>query len=477
VDDLSGVNKTYYRIWYNGAWSDWIEYTGNFTLSGECKHYLEYYSVDNAGNVEDVHNQTHYVDDSPPVTTIEFGTPYYTDDTEKWITTSTPIYLNATDEPGCGCGVNHTYYRIDNGKWIEYTKPFTINKECSHIIEYYSVDHLGNIEDSHIIKINVDSSPPRTTIDFGSPSYETEGETWISSSTPIHLSSLDYPICTDEIDKTNHEVSEGCGVNKTFYRVYKEGEEPPEFSVYTGPFSVDEECTHIIEFYSVDNLGNTERIRTKVVKVDNSPPETSLTIGDPHIYRGDSLFVTSHTPFKFSSNDTDECAVGVKTIWYRVWSLCTGWSDWMIYNPLISTTEGIPIIDGEGLHYVEYYSTDLVDNAESIHNITCYADNTPPKGRAHCMYPRYIYIEAEDIGNGYTEPAVGGYRIHYRYKIGDENWTDWQVGGENENIVIRLSWPDNTAPIDIPIHVEYYAVDALGNTENTHHDVFTVQRS
>jgi len=61
VDDLSGVNKTYYRIWYNGAWSDWIEYTGNFTLSGECKHYLEYYSVDNAGNVEDVHNQTHYV--------------------------------------------------------------------------------------------------------------------------------------------------------------------------------------------------------------------------------------------------------------------------------------------------------------------------------------------------------------------------------------------------------------------------------
>ena len=93
------------------------------------------------------------------------------------------------------------------------------------------------------------------------------------------------------------------------------------------------------------------------------------------------------------------------------------------------------------------------------------------------MYPRYIYIEAEDIGDGDMEPAVGGYRIHYRYKIGDGNWTDWQVGGENENIVIRLSWPDNTVPIDIPIHVEYYAVDALGNTGNTHHDIFTLQRS
>ncbi|RLF52632.1 MAG: hypothetical protein DRN19_00590 [Thermoplasmata archaeon] len=477
VGDFSGTSETFYRIWYNDIWSNWIEYTGNFTLSGEGKHYLEYYSVDNAGNIEDVHNQTHYVDDSPPITSISYGIPFYTNGTGTWITTFTSIYLNAIDEPEYGCGVNHTYYRIDNGKWIEYTKPFTIDKECSHIIEYYSVDHLGNIEDRHVIKINVDSSPPRTTIDFGSPSYKTEGETWISSSTSIYLSSSDYPICTDEIDKINHQVSGGCGVNKTFYRVYKEGEKPPEFSVYTGPFSIDEECTHIIEFYSVDNLGNAERVRTRVVKVDNSPPETNLTIGDPHLYKGNSLFVTSHTPFKFTSNDTGEYAVGVKNILYRVWDIQTGWSDWMIFNPIISVTEGIPIIDGKGLHYVEYYSTDLVDNAESIHNLTCYADNTPPKSRAHCMYPRYIYIEAEDIGRGDMEPAVGGYRIHYRYKIGDENWTDWQVGGENENIVIRLSWPDNTAPIDIPIHVEYYAVDALGNTENTHHDIFTLQRS
>jgi len=70
TDDISGVDKTYNRIWYNDEWTDWIEYTGNFTLSGEGKHYLEYYSVDNAGNIEEVHNQTHYVDDSPPVITI-----------------------------------------------------------------------------------------------------------------------------------------------------------------------------------------------------------------------------------------------------------------------------------------------------------------------------------------------------------------------------------------------------------------------
>ena len=66
----SGVDTTHYRIWYNGVWTPLIEYLGNFTLSGEGKHYLEYYSVDNAGNIETIHNQTHYVDDTPPTVII-----------------------------------------------------------------------------------------------------------------------------------------------------------------------------------------------------------------------------------------------------------------------------------------------------------------------------------------------------------------------------------------------------------------------
>lgn len=68
TDSGSGVNATYYRIWFNGSWYNWIVYTGPFTLSGEGMHYLEYYSVDNAGNIEATHNQTHYVDDTPPET-------------------------------------------------------------------------------------------------------------------------------------------------------------------------------------------------------------------------------------------------------------------------------------------------------------------------------------------------------------------------------------------------------------------------
>ncbi len=78
TDNESGVDATYYRIWYNGTWTSWITYTLPFTLSGTGMHYLEYYSVDNVGNKETVHNQTHYVDSTPPETEKIIGYGMYT---------------------------------------------------------------------------------------------------------------------------------------------------------------------------------------------------------------------------------------------------------------------------------------------------------------------------------------------------------------------------------------------------------------
>ena len=74
TDNISGVDKIFYRIWFDGQWSpisgtgvgvdnNFMEYTSNFTLYGEGKHYIEFYSVDNAGNEEEIHNQTHIVHD------------------------------------------------------------------------------------------------------------------------------------------------------------------------------------------------------------------------------------------------------------------------------------------------------------------------------------------------------------------------------------------------------------------------------
>jgi len=64
----SGVNYTMYRIWQDGNWSDWILYEESFTLEEEGYHYLEYYSIDLAGNMEEIHNLTYFADNTAPIT-------------------------------------------------------------------------------------------------------------------------------------------------------------------------------------------------------------------------------------------------------------------------------------------------------------------------------------------------------------------------------------------------------------------------
>ncbi|RLF40776.1 MAG: hypothetical protein DRN12_04665 [Thermoplasmata archaeon] len=87
----SGVKAIYYRIWSERTgWTEWKEYTGSFTLpktSGNCKYYIEYYAVDKAGNKEEVHNQTHIVDNERPYTTSHLEAP--SDDSHTPVTGGT----------------------------------------------------------------------------------------------------------------------------------------------------------------------------------------------------------------------------------------------------------------------------------------------------------------------------------------------------------------------------------------------------
>ena len=404
----------------------------------------------------------------PPITTLEIGNPKY----DGWITTKTPLQINATDDIS---GVKYLFYNIEkNGVEIE-RKIIRDNSdddnckdagkisheirpagEGNYTITCYSMDAAGNIEEKRTFAVDVDDTPPISKITIGKPCYLMDKKIWISEQTPVNISAQDT----------------GCGVSRIVYNV--DGDEWVEENDTVVSFTLQGECKHEIIWYAVDHLGNTEKPHTIVVYVDNKAPETELLVGEPHVE--EPLFVTSHTKFRFNATDSGECSTGVKAKWYRVWNIFSGWSDWMLYRPRISAVDGIEILHEEGLHYIEFYSEDFVGNIEDIHNITCYVDDTPPKSRAYCMYPRYIYIEAEDIGGGEMMPAVGGCCIHYRYRVGDENWTEWNVS-ERGMVIIHLTWPDNIVPIDKPIHVEYYAVDALGNEEDLHHDTFTIENN
>ncbi len=171
-DNESGVNHTYYRIWYNGSWTPWTEYTGSFTLSGQCIHYLEYYSVDVAGNVENTTNHTYYVDDTPPVATV---------DAIQGVS-DIPFAVTATaSDDGCngGCGVGEAClwfrYSYDNATWsnwmlygADHAEPWRWmfcappNGSAYYQFSAAATDHLGN-EETRSRNVEASVYVPQTT--------------------------------------------------------------------------------------------------------------------------------------------------------------------------------------------------------------------------------------------------------------------------------------------------------------------------
>jgi cytochrome c len=147
TDDVSGVNSTFYRI-NEGLWE---RYEYPFVLSTSNYYTVYYYSIDLAGNVEDVKSGTCKVDGVPPVTT------YHVDQGVIIM-----FYLLATDDMS---GVYRTYIQIDGGAWQTYTGGIMLTTDSSHIIKFYSVDYAGNLEDIKQVTISPpDHSPPTLSI-------------------------------------------------------------------------------------------------------------------------------------------------------------------------------------------------------------------------------------------------------------------------------------------------------------------------
>ncbi|MFB0560869.1 MAG: NosD domain-containing protein [Candidatus Lokiarchaeia archaeon] len=84
------------------------------------------------------------LDKTPPTTELIIG-PHYVDQAGNiYVTSTTDFTLIASD---AFSGVAHTYYRINDGEWIEYVSPFNITGPIgNYTIEYYSVDNAGNEE-------------------------------------------------------------------------------------------------------------------------------------------------------------------------------------------------------------------------------------------------------------------------------------------------------------------------------------------
>jgi hypothetical protein len=238
-------------------------------------------------------------------------------------------------------GVKLSEYRIDQGRWIRYSEPFTIDDRSPHTITYRSIDNAGNVEAIKTISSVIDKTPPVTMLTAGSPQIRSaSGSLVVSESTFFSLAASDSQ----------------SGVAKIEYRI-----DDGEWLPYT-PFTLQQEGIHRIEHRSTDNSGNHELPKKLAVTVSSNPPLTTASSAKKRYESGDSIISVSDVSLTLV---VTERQVPVKSTEYRIDN-----GKWTPYQPFQITNEGS--------HFIEFRSTDLLGNQEPTRFVTVIIDRQPP---------------------------------------------------------------------------------------------------
>ena len=359
-------------------------YAGPFTLAIGT-HTIYYFAQDAVGNQETEHAQSIYVeadDVLPPRTTLvssgpAFGAP------ALFATDATTFSLTAVDDrfvvgDSSGVGVAQTYIAVDTAAYSVYPGPFTIPAGGSHVVSYYSADLVGNVESVNTKTVDIDLTPPVTSLQVNGASTTTaQGSVVISSLTALAFSFVD-------------PVSSGVasGVAATYYVVDQNPFSPGCLGVpldptapngtcaneaYDGPFTLSV-GTHSVYYFSEDYVGNQETVNIASVTVggDILPPRTYLSAAAPSYSSGTITYATDAAVLTLTAvDDLQTVGDGIGSGVVR--------TEIAVDSGALGAYAGPFELSAEGAHSVQYYSVDAAGNVEATRDSPVLVDLTPPQ--------------------------------------------------------------------------------------------------
>ncbi len=157
-DNLSGVKKIEYAI-DKGQYQEYK--TAIKLTAGE--HTIKYRAVDNVGNASAEKSLTVVVDGKSPELKIIPSGQFYKKGNKQYAPKSFQYQIEATDTES---KIAKILVAIDNGNFVIYDTPISIDQEGEHTIKAKAIDNVGNESAVASLSFIVDNTPPKLELNI-----------------------------------------------------------------------------------------------------------------------------------------------------------------------------------------------------------------------------------------------------------------------------------------------------------------------
>lgn len=263
-------------------------------------------------------------------------------------TLPSPATLTITTSLGGADSSALALWRYNGTSWQSF--PITGQSTTDNGDGTYSLSgYLGAFSLYAVFSQPTDVLPPRTTLVVGTPSYSTGTLVDATSTTVFGLTAVDDLVTVGD--------GIGVGVAETWLSV-----DGSPYGLYQGTFTIVQEATHTVSFYSVDWANNIETTNNETVIIDLTPPSLSAQdpLGNP-IADGST---TTATSIQVEAEDfgSGVGAIALVQIAGGAYSSTAAFTAEAIADAVFPSTGTAPLLSGE--YALSAY--DMVGNVSSM---------------------------------------------------------------------------------------------------------------
>ncbi len=294
ANDEHGTKAIYYKT---GEMKSYKLYSSPISARyfSTGRHVIYYYAVDRLDNQSQVFMHEFIIDREKPQIDYQVLGDKVKKNGYWYVSPNSKIQLDIKDNTQ----IAEIKYSTNNSKYTSTGKTIDLSKMSGYQqICVFTSDVAGNVS-TKCFKIFVDNTQPKTSITFAKPEFVDRDTTFITSKTLITLQASDSYSGIKTIEYALNNM---------------------DFKPYDKPFTIEKEGLNILYYRAKDNVGNIEDYKSRIIYVDNTPPDIEVIFSvEPYntfIDGNDTLSVFPEDLTVYLSSTDDK--TGERVIYYSI---------------------------------------------------------------------------------------------------------------------------------------------------------------